>query len=158
MAQDLLPLDSIAPDFTLLDCAEDQISLNMFRGKKVLLYFYPRDDTPGCTLEAKEFTALQDQFEEHNTVILGVSGDSVLNHCQFRDKHNLTVLLLSDEDKAVCKLYHVWQKKKFMGKEFDGIVRTTYLIDEQGKIIHLWPKVKSKGHAQQVLNHITSLS
>lgn len=143
----------MAPDFTLP--ADDQsapVSLAGLRGKKVVLYFYPRDNTPGCTLQARDFTALHDQFGKKNAVVLGVSTDTLDSHRKFRSKCDLSVTLLSDTDKTVHEAYGVWQEKTLYGKKSMGTVRSTFLIDEEGRIARVWPKVKAAGHAEEVLN------
>jgi peroxiredoxin Q/BCP len=146
-----------APEFKLLNQDEEEVKLKDFKGKYVVLYFYPKDNTPGCTTEALEFTFLAKEFKKLNTVILGVSKDSCSSHKKFVEGKKLTIQLLSDEDKAVNKLYGVWQKKKFMGKEFMGTVRTTFLIDTKGKVVQVWQKVKAKGHAETVLEKIKEI-
>lgn len=140
-----------AEDFCLKDAKGKKRCLADFKGKNIVLYFYPRDNTPGCTLEAIDFSDLREDFEQHNTVIIGISKDSCESHQKFIDKHELTILLLSDPDSEVQKKYDVWKPKKFMGKEFLGTVRTTILIDAKGSIIKRWDAVKVKGHAQEVL-------
>lgn len=123
----------------------------------VVLYFYPKDDTPGCTTESIEFSSLKKEFEKLNTLIIGVSADSCESHEKFSLKHNLGILLLSDENKEVIKAYNAWGKKSFMGKVFEGIIRKTFLISKKG-IINEWPNVNPKGHADQVLNYIKLIS
>jgi len=146
-----------APDFKLQDTNESDIKLSDFKGKWVVLYFYPKDNTPGCTIEAMEFSALKKDFEKLNTVVLGVSKDSCASHQKFTDKKNLTINLLSDPESRIQKLYGVWQKKKFMGREFMGTVRTTFLINPKGDIEKIWNNVKAKGHAQAVLDTLGNL-
>ena len=124
----------------------------------LVLYFYPRDNTPGCTTEAQEFTALADRFAELGARVVGVSPDSVKVHARFREKHQLTVTLLSDPDKTICQAYGVWQLKKFMGRESMGVVRSTVLIAADGKIARAWFKVKAKGHAEAVLAALAAAS
>jgi peroxiredoxin Q/BCP len=127
------------------------ISPKDLRGKKVVLYFYPKDDTPGCTKEACSFRDNLAKVRSKGAVIYGVSADSLKSHQKFIDKYELTFPLLSDETKEMIKAYGVWQKKSFMGKSYMGIVRTTFVIDENGKIAHIFPQVKVDGHTEEVL-------
>jgi len=147
----MLNVGDSAPGFCLKDSGENKVCLKDFRGKKVVLYFYPKNNTPGCTMEAIDFSALKGEFEKEDAVILGVSKDSCESHQRFVDKHSLTVKLLSDPDHLVQEEYGVWAPKKFMGKEFLGTVRSTFLIGEDGKIVHVWSPVKVNGHAKEVL-------
>jgi peroxiredoxin Q/BCP len=141
-----------APDFSLASTEGRDISLADFKGKQsVVLYFYPRDDTPGCTAEACSFRDLRNLFNEHGAEILGVSTDTVKSHKKFQDKYHLTFPLLADLDHGVADQYGVWQQKKFMGREFMGIARTTFVIDENGTLKAIFPNVKVEGHADQVL-------
>lgn len=140
-----------APDFALPADDGSKISLAGLKGQKVVLYFYPKDDTPGCTVEAIAFSAKKAQFEKAGAVVLGVSKDTIAAHCKFRDKHNLTVRLLSDESGEMLEAYGVWAEKKLYGRAFMGINRTTFLIDGKGVIRRTWPKVKVDGHADEVL-------
>jgi peroxiredoxin Q/BCP len=141
-----------APDFTLSDAEGNPISLQQFKGKKkVVLYFYPKDMTPGCTQEACDFTAQQGRFSRQDAVILGVSFDSPERHRKFIEKEALKIQLLSDEEKKVAEAYGVYQMKSFMGRKFMGIVRSTFVIDKQGRIEKIFPQVKVKGHAEEVL-------
>jgi len=146
-----------APDFCLLDENGDTVCLKDFKGKWVVLYFYPKDNTPGCTKEAQDFSDKLDEFEKLKAVVIGISPDSVESHRRFKEKKGLKVKLLSDEGKEVVNAYGVWQKKKNFGKEYYGVVRTTYLIDPEGKVAHLWKKVRVKGHADAVLEKIKEL-
>lgn len=146
-----------APDFKLQDTNESDIKLSDFKGKWVVLYFYPKDNTPGCTIEAMEFSALKKDFKKLNATVLGVSKDSCASHQKFTEKKDLTINLLSDPESRIQKLYGVWQKKKFMGREFMGTVRTTFLINPQGDIENIWNNVKAKGHAQAVLEALGNL-
>ena len=141
-----------APDFTLPANGGDTVTLSGLAGQKVVLYFYPKDDTPGCTTEALDFTAMASDFAAANTVVLGVSKDTVAKHDKFVAKHDLGVKLLSDEDGAVCEAYGVWKEKSMYGRKFMGIERATFLIGADGTITHVWPKVKVKGHAAEVLD------
>jgi peroxiredoxin Q/BCP len=143
-----------APEFELKDGEETPVSLSSLRGKTVVVYFYPKDDTPGCTTEALGFTKLSADFEKAGAVVLGISKDSCASHSKFQKKHSLAVRLLSDEDAAVQKAYGVWRPKTFMGKEFLGTARVTFLIDGEGKVLRVWDPVKPEGHAEEVLGEI----
>ena len=140
-----------APEFEALNQDGVKVALKDFIGKNVVLYFYPKDNTPGCTTEACEFSANHDQFIKNDTVIIGVSPDSVKSHAGFIAKQNLKHILLSDEDKEISKLYGVWQVKKNYGKEYLGIVRSTFVIGKDGKIVKIYKSVKAKDHAAKVL-------
>ena len=146
-----------APAFALPDAYGQQHTLHEYKGKWVVLYFYPKDNTPGCTLEAEEFTALAEDFEKRGAVVLGVSGDSCESHQRFIDKRKLKITLLSDADHKVAEAYGSWAPKKFMGREFLGFVRSTFLIGPDNTIKHHWPKVSAKGHAADVLAKIDEL-
>ncbi len=137
-----------APDFTLQADDEREVSLSDYRGKRIVLYFYPKDGTPGCTREATEFRDLMKEFEKEDIVILGVSKDGVKSHQKFKQKHGLPFTLLSDPEGKVLDLYGVWKKKSLYGRTFMGTERTTFLIDEKGVITKIYRKVKAKGHAQ----------
>ncbi|MBI5267581.1 MAG: thioredoxin-dependent thiol peroxidase [candidate division Zixibacteria bacterium] len=139
-----------APGFALPDQNDHTVKLADYKGKWVILYFYPKDDTPGCTTEACEFTDGLKSLEKLNAVVLGVSADSTESHRKFIKKHSLKVTLLSDVDHAMMEKYGVWQLKKNYGKESMGIVRTTYLIDPDGKVARVWEKVSAAGHAEVV--------
>ncbi len=125
--------------------------LSDFRGQQVVLYFYPRDNTPGCTTEGKDFNAHLEAFAEKNTIVVGVSNDSLKKHENFSNKYGFNFALIADEDKSISELFGVYQLKKFMGKEHMGIVRSTFLIDAEGKLKQAWEKVKVKGHVEEVL-------
>ena len=140
-----------APEFEALNQDGVKVALKDFIGKNVVLYFYPKDNTPGCTTEACEFSANYDQFIKNDTVIIGVSPDSVKSHVGFIAKQNLKHILLSDEDKEISKLYGVWQVKKNYGKEHLGIARSTFVIGKDGKIVKIYKSVKAKDHAAKVL-------
>ena len=140
-----------APDFCLPDYQGKKHSLKDFRGKWVVLYFYPKDNTSGCTREAKEFTDAKDEFEKLNAVIIGISKDSPKSHEKFINKHNLNILLLSDEEHSVIEAYGAWGKKKRYGKEYFGTVRSTFLIDPEGRIVKVWKNVRVNGHVDDVL-------
>lgn len=149
---------TLAPDFTLYDGDGESHTLSSYKGKKVLLYFYPKDDTSGCTTEACELRDSYEALKEAGLVVLGVSPDSVKSHKKFSEKYALPFPLLSDEEKHVCHLYGVWQKKKFMGREYMGVLRTTFLIDEKGYIEKVFENVKPKGHAEEVFLSIKKIS
>ncbi len=140
-----------APDFTLMDGQGNRVSLANFLGKKVVLYFYPKDNTPGCTRQACAFGASFTEFEKRNTVIVGISKDSAASHARFAEKYALPFILLSDPELTAIQSYGVWQEKKMYGKTSMGVVRTTFLIDEAGNIMHVMPKVKPDTNAGEVL-------
>ena len=144
-----------APDFTLPSTEGNEVSLKDLRGKKVVLYFYPKDDTPGCTKESCSFSENLGRVKNKGAVIYGVSADSITSHEKFIDKYSLAFPLLSDESKKMIKAYGVWQEKSLYGKTYMGIVRTTFIIDEQGKIAHVFEKVKVEGHTEQVLSALS---
>lgn len=141
----------LAPDFVVKDHAGNEVRLSDFKGKKVVLYFYPKDNTSGCTKEACDFRDAINLFEKNNTVVLGVSVDSESSHQKFKDKYNLPFTLLSDTDKNVVQLYDVWKEKSMYGKKYMGTERTTFVIDEEGKIIKIFNKVKVPGHVSEIL-------
>ena len=141
-----------APDFELIDENGNPHKLSDYQGKPVLLYFYPKDDTPGCTTEACEFRDDYDQYEKAGVVILGISPDSQKSHNKFKAKYDLPFTLLSDEDHSVCEMYGVWGKKSMYGKEYYGVLRTSFLIDADGNLIDIFENVKPKGHSLQVLS------
>jgi len=146
-----------APGFSLPDQTGDTVTLDDFKGKKIVLYFYPKDSTPGCTTEARDFSALKAEFAAEGAVILGASKDSVKRHQNFIGKQDLSISLLSDEEGALCETYAVWVQKKLYGREYMGIERATFLIDEAGVIRNIWRKVKVKGHAAEVLEAVKAL-
>ena len=146
-----------APSFTALDSHEKPISLEDFASSWLVLYFYPKDDTPGCTVEANDFTSLIGEFDALNAKVVGVSPDSINSHCKFIEKYNLTIKLLSDPDHKVAESYQAWGLKQFMGKESIGIIRSTFLIDPSGTIAKSWYSVKTNGHAEMVLKALKSL-
>jgi peroxiredoxin Q/BCP len=146
-----LSVGTPAPDFTLPRDGGGQVTLKDFSGRKVVLYFYPKADTPGCTKEAISFNALRKAFAEADTAILGVSADPVKAQDKFRDKYSLAFPLVSDEAHRMLEAYGVWGEKSMYGKTFMGVERLTYLIDRQGRIAKVWPKVKVDGHAEEVL-------
>jgi peroxiredoxin Q/BCP len=146
-----------AIDFSLTDQNGKVHKLSSYRGSWVLLYFYPKDDTPGCTKEACGFRDSLNELKKHNLVVLGVSADSVTSHQKFAQKYNLNFPLLADEKKEVIKAYGAWGKKKFMGKEFEGILRVSFLINPEGDIVKKYDKVKPEIHAGEVLEDIKKL-
>ena len=143
-----------APDFTLPDKHGNSVSLSDFLGKKVVLYFYPKDSTPGCTRQACAFAQNHSNFEDKNVVVIGVSKDSVASHLKFAEKYELPFVLLSDPELMAIQAYGVWQEKKLYGKVSMGVVRSTYLIDEQGVIEKVMPKVKPDTNATEILAYL----
>lgn len=152
-----LSIGDLAPDFTLPANGDQTITLSALKGQKVVLYFYPKDSTPGCTTEAKDFTALKDEFDAAGTVILGASKDSLKRHENFITKQELQVTLVSDEPGEMIESYGVWVEKNMYGRKYMGIERATFLIDEEGRILNIWRKVRVKGHAQAVLDAVKAL-
>ena len=150
----MLEVGMKAPDFTLLDKRGNSISLSDFLGKKVVLYFYPKDSTPGCTRQACSFAQNHSNFEDKNVVVIGVSKDSVASHLKFAEKYELPFVLLSDPELVAIQAYGVWQEKKLYGKVSMGVVRSTYLIDEQGVIEKVMPKVKPDTNATEILAYL----
>ena len=153
----MLKVNSQAPNFKLLSTSKETYSLKNSLGKYVVIYFYPKDDTPGCTIETNDFNKLLSKFKKLECEIYGISKDNIKSHDKFREKYKIKFDLLSDEELKVLKKYKVWAKKKFMGREFMGIVRTTFLIDKKGKIIKVWENVKVKDHAKEVLDTLTNI-
>ncbi|EAK0436724.1 thioredoxin-dependent thiol peroxidase [Campylobacter lari] len=149
-----LQIGDKAPVFELLNQDGVKISLSDFLGKKIILYFYPKDNTPGCTTQACEFSQNYDEFLEQNAVIIGISPDSVKSHENFIKKYDLKHTLLSDSEKEICKLYGAWGLKKNYGKEYEGLIRSTFVIDESGSIIKIYKNVKAKDHAFKVLKEL----
>ncbi len=147
-----------APKFTAPDRAGKSISIEDFQGRSIVLYFYPKDNTPGCTTQAIDFTDKLAAFQALNTQVIGISPDSIASHCKFIDKHNLKIILLSDPEHQIAESYGVWQLKKFMGKEYMGIVRSTFLIDSTGNISQIWSNVRVKNHVDTVLKQLTENS
>lgn len=143
-----------APSILLNNAEEKAISLDTFKGKWVVLYFYPKDNTPGCTIEANEFSAALPQFKKLGAEIIGLSPDSCKSHRSFIEKQGLKIHLLSDPEKSVLQAYGVWQEKKNYGKTYMGVVRSTFLINPEGKIAEIWEKVKVKGHVNAVLQSL----
>ena len=146
-----------APEFTLEDQFGKKVTLSDLNGQWVVLYFYPKDNTSGCTTEACNFSDNIVTFEDINIIVLGVSPDSVKSHFNFSNKHDLKITLLSDPDHKVLEKYGVWQKKSLYGKKFNGVVRTTFLIDPDGRIAYIWEKVKVAGHVDDVLKKYAEL-
>jgi peroxiredoxin Q/BCP len=140
-----------APAFTLPATGGRELTLEGLKGRKAVLYFYPKDDTSGCTREAQDFQALKDAFAQADTELVGVSPDSVASHDKFRTKHGLDFTLASDEGKAMLEAYGVWAEKSMYGRKYMGVERTTFLLDRDGAIARIWPKVKVPGHAEEVL-------
>ena len=152
-----LEIGNKAPNFNLPNQNGNSVRLDDFAGRWLVVYFYPRDDTSGCTIEAKEFTDSKNDFEENGAIIMGVSPDNEAKHCKFIDKHGLKIDLLADCEKSMLSDYGVWQEKSMYGKTYMGVVRTTYLIDPDGNIAGAWTKVKAKGHADAVLKRLIDI-
>ena len=154
----MLETGQAAPDFTAINQDEQAVTLAQFKGNKnVVLYFYPKDDTPGCTTEANEFTALIEEFAAADSVVLGVSKDTCTKHQKFIAKHGLKVELLADTEGELCELYGTWGERKFMGRTYMGIGRSTFVIDKQGLLVEVNYKVKAKGHAAAILEIVKNL-
>jgi thioredoxin-dependent peroxiredoxin len=153
----MLKINTKAPNFTLPSTSNNKYSLKDSIGKYVVIYFYPKDDTPGCTIETNDFNKLLTKFKKLNCEIYGISKDSLKSHDKFRDKYKIKLDLLADEEIKVLKKYKVWGKKKFMGREFMGINRTTFLVDKEGKITKIWENVKVKDHAKEVLEALKTI-
>ena len=147
----MLKINSKAPNFILSSTSKYKYSLRDSIGKFVVIYFYPKDDTPGCTIETNDFNKLIPKFEKLNCEVYGISKDSIKSHDKFKNKYKIKFDLLSDQEIKVLKKYKVWGKKKFMGREFMGTIRSTFLVDKTGKIIKIWDNVKVKDHAKEVL-------
>ena len=150
----MLEVGMKAPDFSLLDKDGNTVKLSDFQGKKVVLYFYPKDNTPGCTRQACAFAASYEQFKAQDIVVIGISKDSVASHQKFAQKYDLPFILLSDPELQAIQAYGVWQEKKLYGKVSMGVVRTTYIIDEQGNIEKVMPKVKPDTNAADILTYL----
>ena len=154
----MLEINQPAPPFTTINQDGDSVSLDQYRDRQnVVLYFYPKDDTPGCTIEANQFTALVGDFTAADTVVLGVSKDNCAKHQKFIAKYGLKVDLLADTEGELCELYGTWGERKFMGRTYMGIGRSTFVIDKQGKLVEVNYKVKAKGHAQAILELVQAL-
>ena len=152
----MLQIGDRAPEFTLTDKDGRSVSLSEFRGKKVVLYFYPKDNTPGCTRQACAFAGLYGEFQKRGVEVIGISKDSVASHVKFAEKYGLPFVLLSDPDRIAIEAYGVWQEKKMCGKVSLGVVRTTFLIDEQGVIADIMPRVKPDTNAREILERLGS--
>ena len=146
-----------APDFTLRNAKDQEVSLSSLRGQKVIVYFYPRDNTPGCTREALNYKELYEAFQARQVEVIGISKDSVKSHDRFACKYELPFILLSDPELQAIQAYDVWQEKKLYGKVSMGVVRSTYVIDENGMILKVYPKVKPDLNAREVLDYLDSL-
>lgn len=153
----MLRIGDIAPDFSMPDADMEMFKLSKLHGKTVVLYFYPKDDTPGCTVEAIEFSDMEEEFAKYNAIVIGVSKDDCITHASFRDKHGLSLKLVSDEDGRVCEKYGVWQEREKDGVRKMGILRSTFIINPEGKIEYCQYGVVAKGHAHDVLNLIKSI-
>jgi len=145
-----------APDFTLVSDGGQEVSLSDYRGQKVVLYFYPKDDTPGCTAEACAFRDDHSDIVAAGAAVLGVSPDTIKSHDKFKAKYNLPFALLSDPDHRVADMYGAWGEKKMFGKAYEGILRSTFIVDEEGKIVKVFPKVTPKDHSREVLAALQS--
>jgi thioredoxin-dependent peroxiredoxin len=146
-----------APDFQLPDAHGESLRLSGLKGRPVVVYFYPKDDTPGCTTEAKNFTCLIDAFKQAGAEVIGISPDSPESHAKFAHKHGLGVHLLSDEERKTVEAYGVWVEKSLYGRNYMGVERSTFLVDRQGKVARSWHKVKVPGHAEEVLAALNAL-
>tara|TARA_B100000989_G_scaffold174992_1_gene131221 strand:+ start:2660 stop:3130 length:471 start_codon:yes stop_codon:yes gene_type:complete len=153
-----LKINSKAPIFVSQSTSKKKYSLANSLGKYVVLYFYPKDNTPGCTMETNDFNKLYLSFKKYNCEVYGISKDNLESHYKFKNKYNIKFDLLADEELNVLKKYLVWGKKKFMGREFMGTIRSTYLIDKKGKILKIWNNVKVKDHAKEVLETLKSFA
>ena len=154
----MLKINSKAPNFILSSTSKDKYSLKDSLGKFVVIYFYPKDDTPGCTIETNDFNKLIPKFEKLNCEVYGISKDSIKSHDKFKNKYKIKFDLLSDQEIKVLKKYKVWGKKKFMGREFMGTIRSTFLLDKTGKIIKIWDNVKVKDHAKEVFDTLKTFT
>lgn len=150
----MIEIGNKAPKFKLASSTGETLSLNSFKDKNILIYFYPKDATPGCTKQAIGFTEHADEFEKRNTVVLGISPDSLASHEKFIKKHNLNVILLADEEKQAIESYGVWKEKKMYGRTFMGVERSTFLVDRTGTVKAIWRKVKVAKHIQEVLEEL----
>ena len=152
-----LKINSLAPSFTSPSTSKKNFSLKGSLGKYVVLYFYPKDNTPGCTIETNDFNKLLPAFKKLSCEVYGISKDSLESHYKFKDKYKIKFDLIADEELKLLKKYKVWGKKKFMGREFMGTIRSTYLIDKKGKILKVWDNVKVKDHAKEVLETLKTI-
>ncbi|MFC6231029.1 peroxiredoxin [Paenibacillus allorhizosphaerae] len=157
MTVETVQIGQPVPDFTLQAAGGATFSLSQLRGRKVVIYFYPTDDTPTCTDEACSFRDYNGQFEEWNTTVIGISPDDVASHDKFAAKYELPFVLLSDPDLAVCHLFDVWKQKKLYGREYMGVVRSTFLIDEKGVLAKEWRNIRVKGHVDKVLQAVIAI-
>jgi peroxiredoxin Q/BCP len=154
----MLEKNQPAPDFTTVNQHDKPVTLSHFSGKQnVVLYFYPKDDTPGCTIEANEFTSLANEFAKTDTVVLGVSRDNCEKHRKFIAKYELKIDLLADTSGEICEKYDTWGERQFMGKKYMGIARSTFVIDKTGQLVYVNYKVKAKGHAEEMLELVREL-
>ena len=153
----MLKINTKAPNFVLPSTSKEKYSLKDSLGKYVVIYFYPKDDTPGCTIETNDFNKLLSKFKKLNCEVYGISKDNIKSHDKFREKYKIKFDLLADEEIKVLKKYKVWGNKKFMGREFMGIIRSTFLIDKKGKILKVWDNVKVKDHAKEVLDILKNI-
>lgn len=152
-----LTIGESAPDFELDGDGGSKITLSALRGSPVVVYFYPKDDTPGCTKEAIAFSALEQEFAKLGARIIGISPDTAAKHDKFKAKHNLTVSLAADPEKTACEAYGIWVEKSMYGKKYMGVERSTFLVDAEGKLTQIWRKVKVAGHAEAVLDAVKAL-
>ena len=153
----MLKINTKAPNFYSISTANVLYSLKNSLGKYVVLYFYPKDDTPGCTIETNDFNKLLTKFKKLNCDVFGISKDDIKSHNKFKEKYKIKFDLLADDEIKIVKSYKVWAKKKFMGREFMGVIRSTFLIDPKGKIIKIWSNVKVKDHAKEVLDTLKNI-
>lgn len=153
-----LEINQAAPLFALKSDEGEEIALSELKGKNVVLYFYPKDDTPGCTIEAQDFSRKIKEFEKFDCVVLGVSKDNAASHCKFIEKYDLSFNLLVDEDAELCQKYGVIKQKSMFGKKYMGIDRSTFLIDKMGKIAQIWRSVKVNGHVEEVLSELAKMT
>lgn len=153
-----LTTGDMVPEFTLLADDSKKVSIRDLKGKFVVVYFYPKDDTPGCTIEAKDFTCSLGHFEQMNTVVIGISRDDIIKHQKFKTKHELKHILLADTEGEVCEKFNCWVEKSMYGKKYMGVARKTFLIDTNGIIIKIWPDVKITGHVDEVINAIKAFN
>mgnify|MGYP006189201425 CR=1 FL=1 len=153
----MLKINTKAPNLNLNSTADELYSLKNSLGKYVVLYFYPKDDTPGCTIETNDFNKLLAKFKKLNCEVYGISKDDIKSHNKFKEKYKIKFDLLADDEIKIVKSYKVWAKKKFMGREFMGVIRSTFLIDPKGKIVKIWSNVKVKDHAKEVLDTLKNI-
>ncbi|MGB4191230.1 MAG: thioredoxin-dependent thiol peroxidase [Rickettsiales bacterium] len=153
-----LKIGDTVTNFTLSSDQQESVSISDFHGKNIILYFYPKDDTPGCTIEAKDFSCLTEEFSKLNTVIIGISKDDIKSHAKFRVKHDLKHILLADPNLDIIKQFNCWVEKSMYGKKYMGVARKTFLINKEGLLERIWPDVKIKDHAEEVLSVIKNMS